>query len=137
MTKKEFEKIRKNNEKLKSLQYMIDDLAYKSHASGQEITGMPFVSGISDKVGDYCTRLAYLEDRYMTLLIRNRKLIQKAKRFLNEIPDYTIRLSLYFIYLKGMDTIDVADMMGIYGTRREKTLNKIINTFFLDAMLYM
>jgi hypothetical protein len=123
--------------KLTELKYKVDEMAYKSVVGSQQITGMPFVSGTTDKVGDYATRITELEDRYMSMLIQYKGLEKKAKAFITEIPDETISSILYLKYINGYDNIDIASVCGLRGPYRARVIKNIINTFFLDSLLYL
>lgn len=127
----------KNKEKIQAMKAEIDDLTYKSTVGSQQLTGMPFVSGTSDKVGDYVTRITDLQDRCISLMIRNQRLIRKAKRFIRMIPDDTIQTILFMRYILGKDELDIADHLGIRYYNREKQIKNTIKTFFLDCLLYM
>lgn len=137
MTRRDFERLLKYKEKLESLKYQIDDMAYKSIVGSQQLTGMPFVTGTSDKVGDYATMLTALEDKYISLLIKQEELIKRAKSFIRDIPDETISIILYAKYIQGKENLDIADMVNIRGNYRENMIKKIINTFFLECLLYL
>ena len=115
----------------------IDDLSFKSMAAGQEITGMPFVTGTSDKVGDYVTRISLLEDSYISFLLINQSLEKKAKMFIREIPDNTIQTVLFLKYISCKDNLAIADILGMRAYNREKQVRNIIKIFFLDSVLYM
>jgi hypothetical protein len=130
-------KIKKNKDKLRALKAEIDDLSYKSLAPGQQLTGMPFVSGTSDKVGDYATRITTMEDKYIALLIKTQTLEKRAKTFIRIIPDDTIQSILYLRYINGTDDLIIADAVGLKGNYRESLVRKIVNTFFLDILLYL
>lgn len=136
-TEKELKMICKNKEKIQAMKAEIDDLTYKSTVGSQQLTGMPFVSGTSDKVGDYVTRITDLQDRCISLMIRNQRLIRKAKRFIRMVPDDTIQTILFMRYIIGKDELDIADAMGMKYYNREKQIKSIIKTFFLDCLLYM
>lgn len=135
MTRRDFERLLKYKEKLESLKYQIDDMAYKSIVGSQQLTGMPFVGGTSDKVGDYVTKLTELEDKYISLKIKQGELLKRAKLFIREIPDETISAILYLKYIRNMDNLDIAEALGIRGPNRERTVKRTINTFFWDSLL--
>lgn len=137
MTEKELSQIPRNKAKLQSLKIKIDDLNYKSLVTGQEITGMPFVSGTSDKVGDYVTKISLLEDKYISLLLETQRLERRAKVFIRSIPDDTIQTILFLKYISCKDNLDIADMLGMRGYNRERRVKNILKTFFLDSMIYL
>jgi len=137
LTKKDFERLLRNKNKLQELKYKMDELAYKSAVGSQQITGMPFVSGTSDKVGDYATEITQLEDIYISLKLKQDKLMKRAKAFIREIPDETISSILYLKYINGMDNLDIAGVHGMRGPYRVRDVKNIINTFFLDSLLYL
>lgn len=136
-TEKELKMIYKNKEKIQAMKAEIDDLTYKSLVGSQQLTGMPFVSGTSDKVGDYVTIITDLQDKCISLMIRNQRLIRKAKKFIRMIPDDEIQTILFMRYILGKDELDIAAALGIRHYNREKQIKNIIKTFFLDCLLYM
>lgn len=137
MTEKEFIQIQRNREQLKTLKSQIDDLAYKSLSAGQQITGMPFVSGTSDNVGDHATRISALEDKYIRLFLKNQRLERKAKNLIHYIPDDDIQTILYLKYFISWDNLRIADSIGLRGNNRDRQVKSIIKTFFLDYLFYM
>ncbi len=137
MTKRELERMLKLKSYIKKVKVQIDDITYKSIVGSQQITGMPFVSGTSDKTGDHATKIIELEENYMNMLIRYKELEKIAKDFIRSIPDETISSILYLKYINGMDNIDIAEVNGMRGPYRARNVKNIINTFFLDSMLYM
>jgi hypothetical protein len=137
LTEKELSQIPRNKAKLQRMKEDIDDLNFKSLVAGQEISGMPFVSGTSDKVGDYVTRISLLEDNYISLLLITQSLERRAKLFIREIPDDTIQTVLFLKYISCKDNLDIADMLGIRAYNREKQIKNILKTFFLDYLLYL
>ena len=61
MTEKELSQIHYINIEIRKITEELARLNNKSIIKGQEITGMPFVSGTSDKVADIATEKAELE----------------------------------------------------------------------------
>lgn len=69
----------------------LESLQCKSLAKGQEITGMPFNTGISDKIGDMATEMANIETIIRGLLARVQMEKKKILEFINNIDDSYIR----------------------------------------------
>lgn len=84
----------------------------KSLIKGQEITGMPFVPGTADKVGDLAAKTADLkrsiEEAQQKLILKKTETIL----FINNINDSYIRQIVILRDIEGMRWYDVADAMG-------------------------
>jgi seryl-tRNA synthetase len=133
MTKREFKRIGINKDKIQKLKSEYKELSNISQAKGQQITDMPHASGCSDKVCDYVMKKVDLKQSIDKLESDNRKLIKKADKFIKRIPDITIRQVLEYTYIVGLDDWDIHRLIGVH----HKDVNRIINTFFLDSLLYL
>lgn len=95
-------------ENLKEMLLKFDESLIK----GQEITGMPFVPGTADKVGDLATKTADLkrsiEEAQQKLILKKTETIL----FVNNINDSYIRQIVILRDIEGMRWYDVADAMG-------------------------
>lgn len=137
MTKEELKQISYNNHRLEKLKGKYSALRYKSLAKGQEITGMPHAYDVKDTIGDYVTVLSDLRDEIARLEIENELLIKRARRFIVSIPDYTIQAILELKYINSLYSNEIAYCLGVKEIKGEKDIDRVINTFFLDRLLYM
>ena len=73
----------------------LERLQCKSLVKGQEITGMPFTSGTSDKVGNMATEMADIEaiirGKLAEIQIQRRKIIE----YINSIDDSLLRQIMF------------------------------------------
>lgn len=135
MTEKELKQISFNNQKLQQLKNKYEDERFKSLVKGQNITGMPHVSGVKDNVGDYVTDLVMLHEEIEILQHTNNLLVMKARNFIDSIPDGMIRMLLELKYINNIPDYSVPYLVG--NNIKERDVKKIIRTFFLDQLLYM
>lgn len=137
MTKEELKQISYNNRKLERLKGKYSALKYKSLVKGQEITGMPHTPGVKDDVGDYAVSLADLRNEIARLELENDMLIKRARRFIAEIPDYTIQAILELKYINNLYSHEVACCLGNKDIKGEKDIDRILTIFFFEQLLYM
>lgn len=137
MTKKELEQISKNNDKIAELRYLCKELENESETGTQEITGMPFVGGTSDRVGDKIIRLTDTRMQLVQLVRENELLIRRAREFIDRIPDRIIAAIIALKYIYGLDNLEIAAEVGYKGNYRDRDIRRVIDTFFLDNLLYM
>lgn len=137
MTKKELEQIAKNNDKIAALRYICKELEYGSNTGSQEITGMPFAGGTSDKVGDKSVRLTDARLQLIRLVHDNELLIRRAREFIDRIPDRIIAAIIALKYIYGLDNLEIAAEVGYKGNYRDRDIRRVIDMFFLDNLLYM
>lgn len=137
MTREELKRISFNNRKIEKLKEKYSSLRYKSQAKGQVLTGMPHVSGTSDTVGDYVTQLSGIKEELVLLELETELLVKRARRFITSIPDYTIQAIIEFKYINNLYYTEVIAFTGMPEIKTEKDIDKLLNTFFLDTLLYM
>lgn len=137
MTKEELKRISINNRKLGKLKEKYDSLKGKSQAKGQVITGMPHVSGTSDTVGDYVLAVVELAEEIILLEMETDLLLKRARNFITDIPDCTIQDILGYKYINNLYANEIIAFLGKPEIKTEKDINRILDTFFLDQLLYM
>ena len=137
VTKEELKQISANNRKLVRLKNKYEALRYKSQMKGQVLTGMPHVAGVKDGVGDYVIEMTDLKSEIDLLEHANQILIARARRYIESIPDWVIQMILELKYINNLYADEIVSMVGVKEIRKEKDIYRIINTFFLDQLLYM
>ena len=137
MTKEELQRISINNQKIAKLKEKYASLKYKSQAKGQVLTGMPHVSGTSDPVCDYVSELTGIREEIMYLELETDLLIKRARRFIAEIPDTTLQMIIELKYINNLYQGEIAYATGCKEIRTEKDIDRIMKTFFFEALLYM
>ena len=137
LTKEELKQISANNRKLVRLKNKYEALRYKSQMKGQVLTGMPHVSGVKDGVGDYVIEMTDLKGEIDLLERTNQMLIAKARRYIENIPDWVIQMIFELKYINNLYVSEIIPMLGVKEIRKEKDIYCIIDTFFFEQLLYM
>jgi len=95
LTKEELKQIYYLNKEVKMWQKELERLQCMSLIKGQQITGMPHVPGVSDKVGDLATTIADIEaiirGKLAEIQIQRRKIIE----YINSIDDSLLRQIMF------------------------------------------
>lgn len=112
MTKKELEQIRYLNNELKMWQRRRQKYQCQSIIKGQQITGMPFVSGTSDKTGDLVTEIKYCEDIIKGIEAKIQIQIREIMKYIESIEDSYIRQIITCRNVFCMSWNQVAKEMG-------------------------
>lgn len=90
----------------------LEKLQCKSLIKGQEITGMPFVTGTSDKVGDLVTQITDTEAVIKGLLARIQIERRRIIEYIDTIQDSTIRQIVFLYCVSNMNWFQVASSLG-------------------------
>lgn len=129
MTEKELSQIHYINIEIKHIQDELNKLECRSMVKGQEITGMPGVTGTSDKVGDYATEKAELE---MFLDMAVKKLYverNRIERFLAMIQNADDRLLVRLRSVNCMSWYKIGDELGIDRRTAQKRYKEILKMY--------
>ncbi len=129
MTEREFLQIHRNNMELTSLQAKYDKIVGGSLILGKEISGMPYVGRVFDASMSKTEERMDIETQYSGLYYQNQLLINKARDYIAELPDMTLRMILTLKYINGMMTYDVAAAIGI----SEKMCQRILKVHFSNV----
>lgn len=127
MTKDELKQIFYLNQEIKMWQRELERLQYKSIIKGQEITGMPFVTGTSDKVGDLVTRIVDTEVVIRGLLARVQIERRKVIEYIDGIDDSMMRQIIFLRNVSCMNWNQIATEIGGYNT--EDSIRKMYDRF--------
>lgn len=90
----------------------LERLQCKSLVKSQEITGMPHVPGISDKVGDLVTTMADIEAIIKGLLARIQIERRKIMEYINSIDDSLLRQIMFLRNVSCMSWNQIASELG-------------------------
>lgn len=129
MTEKDLNQIHYINIEIKHIQDELNKLECRSMVKGQEITGMPSVTGTSDKVGDYATEKAELE---MLLDMAIKKLYverNRIERFLAMIQNADDRLLVRLRSVNCMSWYKIGDKLGIDRRTAQKRYKEILKMY--------
>lgn len=127
MTKKELSQLYYLNREIERDKLRLLELENAASSATQRITGMPFVGGISDKVGNYATEIAELKE-LIGLKIRQCWLeLNKINRYISGIDDSLLRSILSLRYVNGFSWDQVAAHIG--GGNTEKSVQMMVRRF--------
>jgi hypothetical protein len=112
LTKEELKQIYYLNKEIKMWQKELERLQCKSLIKGQEITGMPFVTGTSDKVGDMATTMADIEAIIRGKLAEIQLQRKKIISYIDGIDDSLLRQVIYLRNVSCMNWSQVANELG-------------------------
>lgn len=112
MTKEELKQIYYLNKEIKMWQRELERIRCKSLVKGQEITGMPFVSGTSDKVGDMAVEKAEIETVIKGLLAKIQLQRKCILEYIESIDDPEMRQILYLRSVSCMNWYQIAKELG-------------------------
>lgn len=112
LTKEEFNNIHKTNNEIKMWQKELERLQCKSLVKGQEITGMPFNTGVSDKVGDIATDIVEIETIIKGLLAKIQLQRKSTIEYISNIGDSETRQIVFYRSISCMDWVQIAKEMG-------------------------
>ena len=127
MTKEELKQIYYLNQEVKMWQRELERLQCKSLVKGQEITGMPFLTGTSDKVGDMVSTMVDIERIIQGKLAEIQLQRKKIIEYIDSIEDSLLRQIMFLRNVSCMNWNQVANELGGYNT--EDGVRKIYERF--------
>ena len=127
MTREELKQIYYLNKEVKMWQKELERLQCMSLIKRQQITGMPHVPGVSDKVGDLAATMADIEaiirGKLAEIQIQRRKIIE----YINSIDDSLLRQITFLRNVSCMTWEQVAASIG--GGNTPDSVRKMYNRF--------
>lgn len=128
VTKEELSQIYYLNKELRMWQKELESLECQSLLRGQQLTGMPFVSGTSDKTGDIATTIADIKN----IIIGKQAEIQIQKKkimtYIEQIEDSYMRQIIFYRCVSCMSWNSVAQEIG--GNNTEDSVKQAFHRFF-------
>jgi hypothetical protein len=127
MTEKELNQLHYINKEIEVLKDQLDELKSRSMIKGQEITGMPFVTGTSDKTACIAIAIREVEELY-EIKLRELYLVRgRIERYINTIEDGEIRLIIRLRCINNMHWEDIASEVGWERTTVSKKFRQYIS----------
>jgi hypothetical protein len=105
----------------------LDELKSRSVIKGQEITGMPFVSGTSDKTAQIAVAIREVEELYEIKLRELYVVRSRIERYINTIEDGEIRLIVRLRCINNMHWEEIASEVGWERTTASKKFRQYIS----------
>lgn len=112
MTKEELKQIYYLNKEIKMWQKELERLQCKSLIKGQEITGMPFVTGTSDKVGDLVSTMADIEAIIRGKLAEIQMQRKRIIEYIDSIEDSLLRQIMFLRNVSCMNWNQISNELG-------------------------
>ncbi len=113
MTEKELNQLHWINKEIGVLKKQKEELESRSYCKGQEITDMPFGSGISDKVADRAVAMQEINELYEIKLKELYVVRGRIERYINTIEDDETRLIIRLRCINNMNWEDIGDEIGM------------------------
>ncbi len=112
MTREELKQIYYLNKEVKMWQKELERLQYMSLIKGQQITGMPHVPGVSDKVGDLAATMADIETIIRGKLAEIQMQRKRIIEYINSIDDSLLRQIIFLRNVSCMSWNQIANELG-------------------------
>lgn len=112
-TEKELNQLHYINKEIEVLKRQLDELKSRSMVKGQEITGMPFVTGTSDKTAQIAVAIREVEELYEIKLRELYVVRGRIERYINTIDDAELRLIVRLRSINNMHWEDIGAEVGM------------------------
>lgn len=116
-TEKELNQLHYINKEIEVLKCQLDELKSRSLIKGQEITGMPHVSGTSDKTAQIAVAIREIEELYEIKLRELYLVRSRIERYINRVDNDTERLIIRLRCVNNMRWEDIGRELGYHRTR--------------------
>lgn len=93
-------------------QEVYDNLRQKAGPASPQLTGMPHVSGVRDKVGDLAVELADMEDRIQYLEAQAQTERLKVEAYCRSIMDARLYLIFRLRFVRCLTWAEIAGKLG-------------------------
>lgn len=113
----ELKQIARNNEKLEILSEKYQILKYDNGLKGKEVTDMPYVGRVFDTSMSNIEEACDIEGEYRELSYQTELLIQRARRYIEEFPDWKLQMLLTLKYINNLKTYEIGPALQL--TERE------------------
>lgn len=128
LTKEELSQIYYLNREIIMWQKELSKLESKSLIKGQDFTGMPIVSGISDKTANAAIEKAEIQAIIQGKLTEIQVQRKRIMEYINSIDDSLSRQIIYLRNVSCMKWREVADTIG--GNNTEDSVKQAYKRFF-------
>ncbi len=108
MNKKELSQLYYLNREIEEQQRRLQELEDMATSCTSHITGMPRISGISDKVGKYAAEIADLKGLLDLNLKKCFYELNRINRYIESVQDSQMRMILSLRYVNGLNWEQVA-----------------------------
>lgn len=130
MQQDDYNRIIRNQEKLKQMSEKYKLLKYDLGLDGKEINDMPKQSNPFNTSMHTVDEAYEMETEYKNLYYENTLLINKIRAEINELPDVVLRMILSLKYINGLKTYEIAPSVGISETECQMIIKVYFNNLF-------
>ena len=123
MNKRELSQLYYLNREIEQLKSRIEELECIAVSDTSRITGMPHVTGISDKVGRYAAEIADLKELLDLNLKKCFYELNRLNRYIEGIDDSQMRMIMTLRYVNGLSWRQIAFSIG--GGNTEDSIKKL------------
>jgi hypothetical protein len=123
MNKKELSQLYYLNREIEQLKSRIEELECIAVSDTSRITGIPHVTGISDKVGRYVAEIADLKELLNLNLKKCFYELNRLNRYIESIDDSQMRMIMTLRYVNGLSWRQIAFSIG--GGNTEDSIKKL------------
>ena len=123
MNKRELSQLYYLNREIEQLKSRIEELECIAVSDTSRITGMPHVTGISDKVGIYAAEIADLKELLDLNLKKCFYELNRLNRYIEGIDDSQMRMIMTLRYVNGLSWRQIAFNIG--GGNTEDSIKKL------------
>mgnify|MGYP000948417542 CR=1 FL=1 len=123
MNKRELSQLYYLNREIGQLKSRIEELECIAVSDTSRITGMPHVTGISDKVGRYAAEIADLKELLDLNLKKCFYELNRLNRYIEGIDDSQMRMIMTLRYVNGLSWRQIAFNIG--GGNTEDSIKKL------------
>ncbi|WP_039652106.1 hypothetical protein [Clostridium tyrobutyricum] len=123
MNKKELSQLYYLNREIEQLKSRIEELECIAVSDTSRITGMPHVTGISDKVGRYAAEIADLKGLLDLNLKKCFYELNRLNRYIESIDDSQMRMIMTLRYVNELSWRQIAFSIG--GGNTEDSIKKL------------
>jgi len=127
MTKKELSQLYYLNREIEEQHRRLEELECLATSCTSHITGMPRISGLSDKVAKYAAEMSDLKGILDLNLKKCFYELNRINRFIESVTDCQMRMILSLRYVNGLSWFQVAESIG--GGNTEDSVRKAHDRF--------
>lgn len=130
MREDDYNRINRNQEKLKQMSEKYKLLKYDLGLDGKEINDMPKQRNPFNTSMHTVDEAYEMETEYKHLYYENTLLINKIRAEINELPDLVLRMILNLKYINGLKTYEIAPTVGITEAECQMIIKVYFNNLF-------
>lgn len=125
MTLQELTKLFRLKEELTDAEKILQSLRSAAQPQAAKMTGMPHMSGVSDRVGDLAAEITDIEKTITDLKEEIKEAEKQVAEFIGKIPDIQTRTIFRLRFIRSLTWKEVSSIMG-----RKYTVDSVKNRVY-------